>query len=249
LQPSHANDLLCGKCTFISAGLHSSVLHENNQGIFLKTTCTFFFCSSHNLDFSAVYTASDQIVAASRANQVHRALQARHLPMIAIGGSIETGPFMVFDSAMSQSVLLSFFLSFFCLPCPSGLFPHFRRGRDCHLLSTLWFVFPVVRVDGDPRLGFTSVWDFCVNSSFQCMTIGWWRLAAYAVISLANTFTVNSYGEMEDWMAIASIVSTLVITIVHNFVYIIDFFRKNHCLHPPLIVPHPSSSPIFTTFH
>jgi lysine-specific permease len=161
---------------------------------------------------------------------VERGLQTRHLTMIAIGGSIGTGLFMACGIAISSSgpggALVAFaligVLVYFLIAglgeiatyCPvSGSFSTFSEK----------FV--------DPALGFTSGWNFCINSSFsiavECMTIGllvefwlpsvppWiWGLIAYVIIFLANAFTVKSYGEVEYWMAIIKVASILIFIVI-----------------------------------
>ncbi|KAI9208072.1 amino acid permease/ SLC12A domain-containing protein [Polychytrium aggregatum] len=159
-----------------------------------------------------------------------RGLEARHLQMISLGGTIGTGLFLTTGTSIAScgptGALIAYivvgFLVFCMMTClgemttylpVSGGFNHYA-GR---------FV--------DPALGFALGWNYwfswvvtiAIELSAAGIIIAYWNpniyvlvmpLTFYVIIFLFNCVGVKFYGEMEYWFAIIKILTCLVFIIV-----------------------------------
>lgn len=163
-------------------------------------------------------------------NQLKRTLKARHMNMIAIGGSIGTGLFFASGSAVSTAG-------------PGGaLLSYAVMGFLVYLLMTsLGEMSTMLPVSGsfetyatrfvDPALGFTLGWNYwfswsiCVAAELVAgsIIIKFWlpnanttfmSLIFLAIIFLLNFLSTKAYGESEYWFASIKVLTVIVFIIV-----------------------------------
>ncbi|KAI9483312.1 MAG: amino acid permease/ SLC12A domain-containing protein [Benjaminiella poitrasii] len=162
--------------------------------------------------------------------KLHRGLKARHIQMIALGGTIGTGLFMASGKAIATGgpggALIAYAIVGFLAFCVmmslgemaalipvSGSFAHFAKR----------FV--------DPSLGFMVGWIYWLNwavgvatelTGVAIMMEYWvksinsvvWSVICLVILVLINVFSVKGYGEIEYWISFVKIIIVIVFIIV-----------------------------------
>ena len=159
-----------------------------------------------------------------------RHLQARHIEMIAIGGTIGTGLFiksgaMIVDSG-ALGTLLSYLIAgitVFCVVMSLGEMATFMPVSGSFNTYAERFV--------DPALGFTSGWSYWlqwvlalpVEIQAASAFLGFWwpdanqtviMVVLLGIILLLNLITVKAYGETEFILSIIKVIAIVVFIIV-----------------------------------
>jgi lysine-specific permease len=163
-------------------------------------------------------------------NELHRSLKARHMNMIAIGGSIGTGLFFASGSAVSTAG-------------PGGaLFAYLIMGMVVYLLMTsLGEMSTLLPISGsfetyasrfvDPALGFTLGWNYwfcwaiCVAAELVAGSLiikFWfpdtngtiWSVFFLVIIFILNILSAKVYGESEYWFASIKVATIIIFIIV-----------------------------------
>ncbi|MDF7671371.1 amino acid permease [Orbaceae bacterium ESL0721] len=174
-------------------------------------------------------------------NKLKRDLKARHLTMIAIGGSIGTGLFVASGAAVAQAGPGGALLSYAII----GLMVYF-------LMTSLGELAAYLPVSGtfatygaryvDPAFGFAIGWNYWYNWAItvaidlvaaQLVISYWIDLGAYSwlwsllflsIIFLLNYISVKGFGEAEFWFSLIKVV-TVVIFIVTGLLMIIGILK------------------------
>lgn len=163
---------------------------------------------------------------ASTENETKRAMQSRHLMMIAIGGTIGTGIFLSAGSAIALAGPGSTLLSYFVV----GLFVYsvvISLGE----MSAMFPVSGAFSVFGSrfvsPALGFTLGWNYwfqwslSIPSELTAAAIilqfwaphvqAWqWALVIIVPVFLLQLIHVRVYGESEYWFALIKVLMIIV---------------------------------------
>ena len=156
---------------------------------------------------------------------LHRKLKARHLRMIAIGGSIGTGLFVASGSALAIGGPAALVLDFTIVG--------FMLFNVCMALGELAVTFPVSGSFAvyssrflDPAWGFAMGWNYALNSLITLpleltaagMIIDYWKthvnLAIWITIFIIiffviNLFGVRGYGEVEFCVSIIKVIAII----------------------------------------
>lgn len=160
-------------------------------------------------------------------NKLKRDLKARHLTMIAIGGSIGTGLFLGSGAVIATAG-------------PAGaLFTYALIGIMVYFLMTsLGELASFLPVSGtfatygaryvDPSFGFAVGWNYWYNwaitvaadiAAAQLVISYFWDIGAYSwlwsvlficVVFLLNSISVKGFGEAEFWFAIIKVITVIV---------------------------------------
>ncbi|KAI7908010.1 amino acid permease/ SLC12A domain-containing protein [Cokeromyces recurvatus] len=190
--------------------------------------------NSTTIEFTESYysSAPSEVESAiiNEKTKLRRGLKARHIQMIALGGTIGTGLFMASGKAISNGgpggALVAYAivgLLVFCVMMSlgemaayipvSGSFAHFARR----------FV--------DPSLGFMIGWIYWVNWSVgvaveltgvAMMMEYWvkdvnsviWSIICLALLVCINVFSVKGYGEIEYWISFIKVLTVIAFVIV-----------------------------------
>jgi amino acid permease len=168
--------------------------------------------------------------AASAENETKRAMQSRHLMMIAIGGTIGTGIFLSAGSAIALAGPGSALLSYFVV----GMFVYsvvISLGE----MSAMFPVSGAFSVFGSrfvsPALGFTLGWNYwfqwslSIPSELTAAAIilqfwapqvqAWeWALVIIVPVFLLQLIHVRVYGESEYWFALIKVLMIIVFIFV-----------------------------------
>lgn len=176
-------------------------------------------------------------------NGLKRQLKARHMNMIAIGGSIGTGLFFASGSAVSTAG-------------PGGaLLAYLIIGILVYILMTsLGEMSTLLPVSGsfeayatrfvDPALGFTLGWNYwfcwaiCVASELVAGSLivkFWlphtnttlWSILFLVIIFVLNIFSARIYGESEYWFAGIKVV-TIIVFIITGLLMIIGILGNDN---------------------
>ena len=163
-------------------------------------------------------------------NQLKRGLKARHLNMIALGGSIGTGIFLAMGDTINQAgpggALVAYGLT--------GIMVYF-------LITSLGEMATFMPVSGsfstyatkfiDPALGFALGWNYWYNWAITIaaeMVAGslimkywfpningfFWSVLFLAIIVGLNVLSSKAYGESEYWFAGIKVVTVLVFLVI-----------------------------------
>lgn len=185
---------------------------------------------SHNIVMDSTESCLSHDTTITPKNTLHRGLKARHIQMIALGGTIGTGLFMASGKAISSGgpggALVAYAivgLLIFCVMMSlgemaayipvSGSFSHYAKR----------FV--------DPSLGFMLGWIYWVNWSVgvaveltgvAMIMEFWvknipsvvWSIICLVLLVVINVFSVKGYGEVEYWMSLVKIITVIVFIIV-----------------------------------
>jgi AAT family amino acid transporter len=173
--------------------------------------------------------------------ELHRGLEARHIELIALGGTIGVGLFMGAASTLKwagPSVLLAYILAgifvFFIMRSMGemlhlepiagsfAVYAHKYMGAYFGYLTawSYWFMWIAVGISEITAIG--------VYAQFWFPDLPQWipALAAVALVAAANMAAVKLYGELEFWFALIKI-TTIVVMIVVG-VAVIFFGLGNH---------------------
>lgn len=164
-------------------------------------------------------------------NKLKRDLKARHLTMIAIGGSIGTGLFVASGATVAQAGPAGALLSYVII----GLMVYF-------LMTSLGELAAYLPVSGtfatygsryvDPSFGFAIGWNYWYNWAitvaadiaaaqivvtyfFDIGDYSWlWSALFIVIVFLLNAISVKGFGEAEFWFSIIKVVTVIVFIIV-----------------------------------
>ncbi|MEG3133199.1 amino acid permease [Rouxiella sp. T17] len=160
---------------------------------------------------------------------LHRGLEARHIELIALGGTIGVGLFMGAASTLrwaGPSVLLAYILA--------GVFVFFimrSMGEMLHLEPVAGSFAVYAHKYLGPYFGYLTAWGYWfmwiavgiseitaigVYAQFWFPELPQWipALAAVAIVAAANLAAVKLYGEMEFWFALIKITTIIVMIVV-----------------------------------
>ncbi len=160
---------------------------------------------------------------------LHRGLEARHIELIALGGTIGVGLFMGAASTLKwagPSVLLAYILA--------GVFVFFimrSMGEMLHLEPVAGSFAVYAHKYLGPYFGYLTAWGYWfmwiavgiseitaigVYAQYWFPHLPQWipALAAVAIVAAANLAAVRLYGEMEFWFALIKITTIIVMIVV-----------------------------------
>lgn len=173
---------------------------------------------------------------------LRRNLQARHLTMIAIGGSIGTGLFVASGATIAMagpgSALLSYGLiglMVYFLMTSLGELAAFMPESGSFAAYGARFV--------DPAFGFALGWNYWYNWAVTIavdlvaaqLVMGWWFPDVHgwiwsaiflAILFLLNSVSVKVFGEAEYWFALIKVI-TVIVMIITGVLMIIGIFRED----------------------
>jgi len=164
------------------------------------------------------------------APELQRSLKARHLTMIALGGSIGTGLFLASGGAIATAgpggALLAYaavgIMVYFLMTSLGELATYMPESGSFSTYAGRFV---------DPSLGFALGWNFWYNwaitiaAELAAATLiikYWfpdtssfiWSLLFLAIIFLLNALSVKGYGESEYWFALIKIAVVIIFLIV-----------------------------------
>lgn len=166
----------------------------------------------------------------SEPHELHRGLKARHLTMIAIGGSIGTGLFVASGATVAQAGPGGALLAYMLI----GLMVYF-------LMTSLGELAAYMPVSGsfatygsryvDEGFGFALGWNYWYNWAVtvavdlvaaQLVMQYWfpgvntvaWSALFLAIIFALNYISVRGFGESEYWFALIKVVTVIVFIVV-----------------------------------
>ena len=160
---------------------------------------------------------------------LRRELKARHLTMIAIGGSIGTGLFVASGATISQAGPGGALLSYMLI----GLMVYF-------LMTSLGELAAYMPVSGsfatygqnyvEEGFGFALGWNYWYNWAVTIavdlvaaqLVMSWWLFLG--VIFLLNYISVRGFGEAEYWFSLIK-VTTVIVFIIVGVLMIIGIFK------------------------
>jgi lysine-specific permease len=169
--------------------------------------------------------------------QLQRHLHARHLTMIALGGSIGTGLFLASGASIAQAgpggALVAYGLiglMVYCLMTSLGELAAFMPVSGSFLIYGARFV--------DPGFGFALGWNYWFNWAitvagelvaaalvmhywFPSIPGPLWSALFLLLILLLNVFSVKGFAEAEYWGSLIK-VATVLLFVVIGFIMIID---------------------------
>ncbi|KAJ3008954.1 UNVERIFIED_CONTAM: hypothetical protein HDU68_002885 [Siphonaria sp. JEL0065] len=176
-----------------------------------------------------------QVLDASSGGHLRRKLQARHLEMIAIGGTIGTGLLLKSGGAIFTAGPLGALICFAIVGI-QGYAVAVALGEMATLIpvSGAFSHFPGRFVS--PALGLASGWNYWLNwavsiptelSAIAQFMLFWpnslpswvWSIIFYIPIALVNLISVLSFGEIEFYLSIVKVVAVVVFLIVGTFVW------------------------------
>lgn len=186
--------------------------------------------SEHGVVIDSTDSCSSVDSTVKHKNTLRRGLKARHIQMIALGGTIGTGLFMASGKAISNGgpggALVAYAivgLLVFCVMMSLGEMAAFIpvSGSFAHYAKR--FV--------DPSLGFMLGWIYWVNWSvgvaveltgvamimeFWVKSIPSvvWSIICLVILVMINVFSVKGYGEVEYWMSLVKIITVIIFIIV-----------------------------------
>ncbi|WJQ82741.1 amino acid permease [Brevibacillus brevis] len=163
-------------------------------------------------------------------NQLQRGLKARHLTMIAIGGSIGTGLFLASGGSIHSAgpggalvAYLAISIMVYFLMTSLGEMAAFMPVSGSFSTYATRFV--------DPSLGFALGWNYwynwaitiAVELSASALIMKYWFPDTPAIVWSAlflgllfalNLLSVKAYGESEYWFALIKVVTVIIFIIV-----------------------------------
>jgi lysine-specific permease len=162
--------------------------------------------------------------------QLVRGLKARHMTMLAIGGSIGTGLFVASGGAISSAGPGGALLAYAAI----GLMVYF-------LMTSLGEMAAYMPVSGsfstyagrfvDPALGFASGWNYWFNwaitiaaeiAAANLIVKYWlpgsssllWSVLFLGIMLLINYLSVRVYGESEYWFSFIKVVTVIIFIVI-----------------------------------
>lgn len=179
-------------------------------------------------------------------NTLKRDLKARHLTMIAIGGSIGTGLFVASGATIAQAGPAGALLSYVII----GLMVYF-------LMTSLGELAAYLPVSGtfatygaryvDESFGFAIGWNYWYNWAitvavdlvaaqlvisywFDSGSYSWlWSLLFLSLIFALNFISVKGFGEAEFWFSLIKVVTVVVFIVLGLFMIgdiLVDWYRN-----------------------
>ncbi|KAI8874781.1 hypothetical protein K501DRAFT_264703 [Backusella circina FSU 941] len=165
-----------------------------------------------------------------KGNSLHRGLKARHIQMIALGGTIGTGLFMASGKAVASGgpggALVGYMIVgilVFCVMMSLGEMAAYIpvAGSFSHFATRF----------ADPSLGFCVGWVYWANWAVgvaveltgvamimeywvQSVNSVIWSVICLAILVAINVFSVKGYGEVEYWMSFIKILVVIIFIIV-----------------------------------
>ncbi len=176
---------------------------------------------------------------------LHRGLEARHIELIALGGTIGVGLFMGATSTLKwagPSALLAYILA--------GVFVFFimrSMGEMLHLEPVAGSFAVYAHKYLGPYFGYLTAWGYWfmwiavgiseitaigVYAQYWFPDLPQWipALAAVAIVAAANLAAVKLYGEMEFWFALIKITTIIVMIVVGLAVIFFGFGNHGHAI-------------------
>ena len=164
--------------------------------------------------------------------ELQRGLEARHIELIALGGTIGVGLFMGAASTLKwagPSVLLAYIIA--------GLFVFFimRSMGEMLFLEPVTGSFAVyAHRYMSPFFGYLTAWSYW----FMWMAVGISEITAIGVyvqfwfpeMALANLAAVRLYGEIEFWFAMIKVTTIIVMIVVGLGVIFFGFGNGGHSI-------------------
>jgi lysine-specific permease len=157
----------------------------------------------------------------------HRKLAARHLQMIAIGGTIGTGLFLKSGDMIAESGALGSLLAY-CIAGISVFCVVMSLGEMATLIPISGSFNAYAERFVDPALGFASGWMYWfqwamvlpleLTACYQFLKFWttdnihpWvYYLSIITLLLLINVFTVSGFGEVEYWLSLLKILAIVV---------------------------------------
>ncbi|KAF7725011.1 hypothetical protein EC973_000504 [Apophysomyces ossiformis] len=169
-------------------------------------------------------------IASEHGQGLRRGLKARHIQMIALGGTIGTGLFMASGKAISQGgpggALVAYMLVgllVFCVMMSLGEMAAYIpvAGSFAHFATRF----------ADPSLGFCVGWIYWANwavgvavelTGVALIMEFWvtsvnsvvWSIVCLVILVAINVFSVKGYGEVEYWAAFLKVLIVVIFIIV-----------------------------------
>ena len=163
-------------------------------------------------------------------NTLHRGLKARHLTMIAIGGSIGTGLFLAVGSTIREAGPGGAMVAYGIM----GIVVYFMMTALGEMATRLPIPGAFTSYANrfvDQAWGFTNGWVYWFGSSmtvaaeliagaiivkfwFPDSSSTLWAILFLAVLLVLNLFSVKGFGEAEYWFAGIKVVVTIIFLIV-----------------------------------
>ncbi|RUP44203.1 hypothetical protein BC936DRAFT_149791 [Jimgerdemannia flammicorona] len=162
--------------------------------------------------------------------KLNRALKARHITMISIGGTIGTGLFVASGSSIATAGPAGALVAYMCI----GIMVYF-------MMSSLGEMATYLPISGsfnsyagrfiDPALGFALGWNYwyswAVTVAVELAAAGivvqyWlpdinpivWSAVCLVIMLSFNLFSVRGYGEAEYWFALIKVITVIVFIII-----------------------------------
>lgn len=166
----------------------------------------------------------------TQANTLKRGLRARHLSMMALGGTIGTGLLLASGNAIHTAGPLGAILGYVLV----GVLVYFIMTSlgemACYLPITGSFCAYSARYV-DKAFGFAMSWNywfswvlvvasellaagFVMQYWFPTVSPWFWTLSFFALIIFLNLIAVKLYGEIEYWMAFIKIATVIIFLII-----------------------------------
>ncbi|KAI8140674.1 amino acid permease/ SLC12A domain-containing protein [Fennellomyces sp. T-0311] len=192
----------------------------------IETTDPKGYANSVELAESVNVSASQE----TDPNELRRGLQARHISMIAIGGTIGTGLFMASGRAITNGgpggalvayVVLGFLVYSVMMSLGEMAAYIPVAGSFAHFASRF----------ADPSLGFCVGWvywaNWAVGVAVQLTGVAiimefWlpdfpsvvWSVICLVILIALNVFPVKNYGEIEYWLSFVKVLTVVIFVIV-----------------------------------
>ncbi|GAA5806040.1 amino acid permease/ SLC12A domain-containing protein [Helicostylum pulchrum] len=197
------------------------MLNKNNEKI--QTTT-----DQEEVEDTSSFSSKDSI--GNNGHTLKRGLKARHIQMIALGGTIGTGLFMSSGSAIANGgpggALVAYGLVgilVFCVMMSlgemsalipvAGSFSHFAyRFADPSLGFMLGWVYWANWAVGVAAelTGVSMIMEFWITSINSVV----WAVICLAILVALNVFSVKGYGEVEYWISFVKIIVVVIFVIV-----------------------------------
>ncbi|KAI9284537.1 amino acid permease/ SLC12A domain-containing protein [Umbelopsis sp. AD052] len=163
-------------------------------------------------------------------HELKRALKARHLTMISLGGTIGTGLFLTSGASIAQAGAGGALVAY----AITGLMVYFMMESLGEMATYLPISGSFNNYAGrflDPALGFAFGWNYWYNWAVTLAVElsagsiimaywlpdvpGWvWSLIFLILMLALNLFSVKGYGETEYWLALLKVVTVIIFIIV-----------------------------------
>ncbi|KAG0193636.1 hypothetical protein DFQ28_004077 [Apophysomyces sp. BC1034] len=181
-------------------------------------------------DIDVYSQGSSSVLAGDEKPTLKRALKARHLTMISLGGTIGTGLFLASGTSVSSAgpggALIAYgligLMVFFMMECLGEMATYLPISGSFNNYAGRFI---------DPAVGFALGWNYWYNWAVTVaveLTAGsmvmafWlphvpsyvWSIVFLVVILSLNMFSVKGYGEAEYWFALIKVLAVIVFIIL-----------------------------------